>query len=50
MSDHVRYVMDAFLSQFTVYAFASGLAAVLAHNPKFAIRVFEGMRSSSQAH
>jgi polyisoprenoid-binding protein YceI len=42
MSDHVRYVMDASLSQFTVHAFASGLAAVLAHNPKFAIRVFEG--------
>lgn len=42
MSDHVRYSMDAAQSQFTVHAFASGLAAVVAHNPKFAIRDFSG--------
>lgn len=42
MSDHVCYSMDASQSQFTVHAFASGLAAVVAHNPKFAIRDFSG--------
>jgi polyisoprenoid-binding protein YceI len=42
MSDHVRYQMDPKLSQLTVHAFASGLAAVVAHNPKFAIRDFSG--------
>ena len=42
MSDYVRYSMDATQSQFTVHAFASGLAAVVAHNPKFAIREFSG--------
>ncbi len=42
MSDYVRYSMDAAQSQFTVHAFASGLAAVVAHNPKFAIRGFSG--------
>jgi polyisoprenoid-binding protein YceI len=42
MSDYVRYSMDAAQSQFTVHAFASGLAAVVAHNPKFAIRDFRG--------
>jgi polyisoprenoid-binding protein YceI len=42
MSDYVRYSMDASQSQFTVHAFASGLAAVVAHNPKFAIRDFSG--------
>jgi len=42
MSDYVRYSMDAAQSQFTVHAFASGLAAVVAHNPKFAIRAFSG--------
>jgi len=42
MSDYVRYTMDAAQSQFTVHAFASGLAAVVAHNPKFAIRDFSG--------
>ena len=42
MSDYVRYSMDAAQSQFTVHAFASGLAAVVAHNPKFAIRDFSG--------
>ena len=42
MSDQVRYSMDAAQSQFTVHAFASGLAAVVAHNPKFAIRDFSG--------
>ena len=42
MSARVRYEMDANVSQFTVHAFASGLAAVVAHNPKFAIRDFSG--------
>jgi polyisoprenoid-binding protein YceI len=42
MSAQVRYLVDASLSQFTVHAFASGLAAVVAHNPKFAIRDFSG--------
>ena len=42
MTDYVRYSMDATQSQFTVHAFASGLAAVVAHNPKFAIRDFSG--------
>lgn len=42
MSDYVCYSIDAAQSQFTVHAFASGLAAVVAHNPKFAIRNFSG--------
>jgi polyisoprenoid-binding protein YceI len=42
MSEHARYLLDAVQSQFTVHAFASGLAAVVAHNPKFAIRDFSG--------
>jgi hypothetical protein len=42
MSDYARYSMDAAQSQFTVHAFASGLAAVVAHNPKFAICEFSG--------
>jgi polyisoprenoid-binding protein YceI len=42
MSTHVRYVMDTKASQFIAHAFASGLVAVAAHNPKFAIRDFEG--------
>ncbi|HEY0705045.1 MAG TPA: YceI family protein [Candidatus Acidoferrales bacterium] len=42
MSTRVRYQMDPKLSQLTVHAFASGLAAVVAHNPKFAIRDFSG--------
>jgi len=42
MTAHVRYGMDAKVSQFTAHAFASGLAAVVAHNPKFAIRDFSG--------
>ena len=42
MNDQVRYSMDAAQSQFTVHAFASGLAAVVAHNSKFAIRDFKG--------
>ena len=43
MALHVRYEMDAKVSQFTVHAFASGLAAVVAHGPKFAIRDFSGV-------
>jgi polyisoprenoid-binding protein YceI len=42
MTAPVCYQIDAKLSQLTVHAFASGLAAVVAHNPKFAIRDFSG--------
>jgi len=42
MNTQVCYQVDAKLSQLTVHAFASGLAAVVAHNPKFAIRDFSG--------
>jgi polyisoprenoid-binding protein YceI len=38
----LRFALDAKVSQFTVHAFASGLASVVAHNPKFAIRDFAG--------
>jgi polyisoprenoid-binding protein YceI len=37
-----RYSTDASASQFTVHAFTSGLAAIVAHSPKFAIRDFAG--------
>ena len=37
-----RYSIDASASQFTVHAFTSGLAAIVAHSPKFAIRDFAG--------
>jgi polyisoprenoid-binding protein YceI len=42
MTAPVCYQIDAKLSQLTVHPFASGLAAVVAHNPKFAIRDFSG--------
>jgi polyisoprenoid-binding protein YceI len=42
MEAQVRFVFDPKASQFTAHAFASGLAAVVAHNPKFAIREFSG--------
>jgi polyisoprenoid-binding protein YceI len=38
----VRFVMDAEASLFTVHALASGMIALVAHSPKFAIRKFEG--------
>jgi polyisoprenoid-binding protein YceI len=38
----IRYVVDAKASQFFVHVFATGLVAVAAHNPKFAIREFSG--------
>jgi hypothetical protein len=38
----VCYVVDKRASQFTVQAFASGLAAVVAHSPKIAIRDWTG--------
>jgi polyisoprenoid-binding protein YceI len=41
----VRYVVDTRASQFTVQAFASGLAAVVAHSPKIAIRDWTGEAS-----
>jgi len=37
-----HFAMDARASLFTVQAFASGMAAVVAHSPKFAIRDFVG--------
>jgi polyisoprenoid-binding protein YceI len=37
-----RYGIDSKASQFTVHAFSSGLAAIVAHSPKFAIRDFSG--------
>jgi polyisoprenoid-binding protein YceI len=38
----VCYVVDTRASQFTVQAFASGLAAAVAHSPKIAIRDWDG--------
>jgi polyisoprenoid-binding protein YceI len=42
MANKIRYTFDAKASQFTVHAFASGLVAVVAHNPQFAMRDFSG--------
>jgi polyisoprenoid-binding protein YceI len=42
MEKQVRFVFDSSASQLTAHAFASGLVAVVAHNPKFAIREFSG--------
>jgi polyisoprenoid-binding protein YceI len=41
----VCYVVDTRASQFTVQAFASGLAALVAHSPKIAIRDWTGEAS-----
>jgi len=41
-SPSVCYVVDTRASQFTVQAFASGLAAAVAHSPKIAIRDWDG--------
>jgi len=41
-ANYARYAIDARSSQFTVHAFTSGLAAIVAHSPKFAIRDFSG--------
>jgi polyisoprenoid-binding protein YceI len=38
----ISYVVDTRVSQFTVQAFASGLAAAIAHSPKIAIRDWSG--------
>ncbi|MGC2719590.1 MAG: YceI family protein [Candidatus Acidiferrales bacterium] len=38
--DNSHFTLDTKASQFTVHAFASGLASVVAHNPKFAIHDF----------
>ena len=38
----VRYVIDHKTSTFTVRAFSEGLLAVFGHNPRIAIREFEG--------
>jgi hypothetical protein len=42
MASHVRYTVDAKAGQFFGPAFATGFAAVAAHNPKFAVRDFSG--------
>jgi polyisoprenoid-binding protein YceI len=42
MESKVRFVLDSKASQLTVHGFASGLASVVAHNPKFAIQDFAG--------
>jgi polyisoprenoid-binding protein YceI len=38
--DNSHFTLDPKASQFTIHAFASGLASVVAHNPKFAIQDF----------
>lgn len=40
--DIVHFVFDARKSFVTVQGFAAGIAAVVAHSPKFAIRDFVG--------
>ena len=42
MDSLAYFVFDPKASQLTVHAFASGLVAVVAHNPKFAVRDFAG--------
>jgi polyisoprenoid-binding protein YceI len=42
MESKVRFALDSKASQLTVHGFASGLASVVAHNPKFAIQEFSG--------
>lgn len=37
-----RYILDAKASQFTVQAFAEGLAGIADHRPRFAVRAFSG--------
>lgn len=52
MENEVRFVFDPGASQLTAHAFVSGLVAVVAHNPKFAVRDFCGeaiFRSDSLA-
>jgi hypothetical protein len=52
VENEVRFVFDSGASQLTAHAFASGLVAVVAHNPKFAVRDFCGeaiFRSDSLA-
>jgi polyisoprenoid-binding protein YceI len=38
----IQYLVDAKASLFSVHALASGMVAVVAHSPKFAIRSFQG--------
>ena len=42
MPDPVVYSIDGRASRFTLQAFAGGMGAMMAHNPKFAIREFDG--------
>ena len=44
----VHFAVDTNASLFTVQAFASGIVAVIAHSPKFAIRNFTGEMDFSQ--
>ena len=38
----VKYTIDVGISKFTVRAFAAGMLSALAHNPTFAVRLYEG--------
>jgi len=40
--ENTRYVLDAKASQFTLQAFAEGLAGIADHRPRFAVREFSG--------
>jgi polyisoprenoid-binding protein YceI len=42
MTNQLQYFIDPKASQFTVHAFTSGLVAIVAHSPTFAIRDFVG--------
>ncbi|HUO13603.1 MAG TPA: YceI family protein [Verrucomicrobiae bacterium] len=45
VEEAVRYVIDSQSSEFMVQAFSTGLFSAFAHNPKIAIRDFEGSLS-----
>lgn len=40
--ENTRYILDAKASQFTLQAFAEGLAGIADHRPRFAVREFSG--------
>jgi polyisoprenoid-binding protein YceI len=48
MSDRVRFAFDPKASHLRLHAFASGLASVVAHSPKFAIQDFSGEASYAE--
>ena len=45
--DTVRYVIDSKSSKFVVKVFATGLLSAFGHDPKIAIREFQGNASFS---